>query len=272
MTETAKQQVTPNPLPPADQKHSIRNSDFFRIFLRSFFIQAMWNFRSLISVGFAISLFPVARSLCRNEGELRSFLQRHLKFFNAHPYMASYALGVSARLEEMYVGGEAGACEKLEQLKELLISILGARGDRLFWFTLKPFSLILGLSMAYLLASPPWQVTALAAAFVFYNLPHFYLRYRGIVEGYRQGMEVYRCFQGENFKALKMLSLGLGTAGFILFLAKFSATFVLTDLHQALAVAVAVIATLICGRFTQNIYLKAGIVLVIAVVMGVTFH
>ena len=49
--------------------------------------------------------------------------------------MASYALGVSIHLEEAYASGDESAGKKIDRVKELLVSILGAVGDKLFWST-----------------------------------------------------------------------------------------------------------------------------------------
>jgi len=45
----------------------------------------------------------------------------------------------------MKVSGEAQTPETIDRLKDLLISPLGAIGDRLFWATIKPASLITGM-------------------------------------------------------------------------------------------------------------------------------
>ena len=69
-------------------------------FLRSFTIQGSWNYRTMLGGGFAFAMLPVLRWVSRNDREaLARGLTRHLEHFNAHPYMASLALGATARLE-----------------------------------------------------------------------------------------------------------------------------------------------------------------------------
>ncbi len=55
-----------------------------------------------------------------------SFLKRHLGFFNAHPFFASYALGAISRLEEDNPGNH----ELVDRFKNALIGPLGAIGDQ----------------------------------------------------------------------------------------------------------------------------------------------
>lgn len=71
-------------------------------------------------------------------------LKRHLVYFNTHPFMASYLLGVVARLEKE--GNPAGAV----RAKENLMGPLGAAGDGLFWTSLSPMVVVLSLSVALL--------------------------------------------------------------------------------------------------------------------------
>ena len=117
---------------------------FYNIFIRSFFIQAAWNFKSLLSIGWTFSLLPIAKKLIKDEQQYMSFLNRHLSFFNAHPYIASYALGAIARLEEECAKSEDKKYEQIEKFKNAIIGPLGAIGDQLFWAVIKPASIIVG--------------------------------------------------------------------------------------------------------------------------------
>jgi len=71
-------------------------------------------------------------------------LKRHLVYFNTHPFMAPYLLGVVARLEKE--GNPAGAV----RAKEALMGPLGAAGDGLFWISLNPLVVVLSLCVALL--------------------------------------------------------------------------------------------------------------------------
>ncbi len=256
---------------PARPATVLRQLDFMRMFLRSFFIQSLWNYRCLQSVGFCIALFPIARRLYKTPEERRGFLLRHLKFFNAHPYMASYALGVCARLEEAHACGDPQALKKLDRVKELLISILGAVGDHLFWFVIKPFSLIMGVLLITLVDSELYKALALGATFLMYNIPHFYLRYKGLKEGYRYGLEIYRCFTGERFQGLERIYLYGGIVAFLLFLAILIRTMITVGLLNILVWSLAAVSAFIVYRFTQSLYMAVFLSLLIGLVAGI-FH
>ncbi len=195
--------MDPEKTPP----RQITRSDLLRVFLRSFLMQSVWNFRSLISVGFSVCLFPVLGKLYPNPDDKRDFIQRHLKFFNSHPYFASYALGVSIRLEEKAAHGEPESAETLLRIKDLLMSPLGAIGDRLFWATIKPACLLFGTLGILLAPSNILKVIVLIFAFILYNLPHLYFRYTGIIEGYEYGVEVYKQVGQQRFETLRKIYL-----------------------------------------------------------------
>lgn len=270
MPEIKPPSSTADASPPAPRP-SIRKWDIFRVFLRSFFVQSVWNYRSLISVGFGICLIPVLKRLYSDTESRRAFLNRHLKYFNAHPYMASYALGVSIHLEEAMASGNAEAGPKLERMKSLLVSILGAVGDRLFWSTIKPCSLIIGITLLFFLEDPALQLAGLAATFLIYNLPHLYLRYNGIWEGYVFGLEVHKCLDEQRFQKWGKVYLFSGSVAFLLFLALLIAKiFVESPLSVATIGGSAVLAWIVY-RATKSFYFTIIITLFISILMGFIF-
>ena len=232
----------------------IRRIDIFRVFLRSFFVQSVWNYRSLISAGFGICLIPIVNRLYEDPKAKKAFLNRHLKFFNAHPYMASYALGVSIKLEEDFAAGDAEASQKLERLKKMLVSILGAVGDKLFWSVIKPFSLMVGVLLLYTFQSIPLKIAALFATFLFCNIPHVYLRYKGIWEGYEYGLDVYKRLRNERFKKLETIYLMLGFPAFTLFIITLLISLFTSNIHQFVVFVFAVGSVYIIRKFTNNFY------------------
>jgi mannose/fructose/N-acetylgalactosamine-specific phosphotransferase system component IID len=254
----------------ANQK--IRKWDIFRVFLRSFFMQSVWNYRSLISVGFGVCLIPIVKRLYSDTQSRKAFMGRHLKFFNSHPYMASYALGVSIRMEEAFAAGETDACEKLDHLKSLLISILGAVGDNLFWFAIRPFSLLIGISALFVLKSTGYEAAALAGTFLIYNIPHISLRYKGILEGYKYGEEIYKCFTKERFDTLRYSFIWVGVFAFLLFLAVLIIKITSHGIHYPGIMTGAAFAYGICYRFTRKFYFSVALIVILSIIAGIIIN
>ena len=172
------------------------------MFFRSFFLQAGWNYVKYQNLGFALVMMPFLRRLYRHDPEVMpDVLQRYLEAFNTHPVMASFCFGAMAKKEETIARTKA-----LTEYKEQVAEWTGARrglsitaasiGDRLFWGTLKPLTLLLAISIWILLGvnffetEPLQPVTAWsafaagAAAFLVYNTIALFVRWQGLQIGY----------------------------------------------------------------------------------------
>ncbi len=156
-----------------------------RLFWRSFFNQALINYRGMTHIGILWALLPQWKE--QPEGRQEK-LGRSFGFFNSHPYLAGYIIGASARMEQDHEG------QVLERLKKAAIPPLGAVGDRLFWYYLRPLSgvlscwgLVLGLAGYRRLG-----LSLVIVAWLGYNAMHLWIRWRGISRGMELGREVHR--------------------------------------------------------------------------------
>ena len=68
-------------------KRRIHSLDLIRMSVRSLLVQGSWNYKSMLGLGFCYSIMPVIR-IFKTEQDRAAFVQRHLGFFNAHPYLA----------------------------------------------------------------------------------------------------------------------------------------------------------------------------------------
>jgi len=141
------------------------------LFLRVLSLQSSWSFRFMQGLGF---FYVLSRWLEKNISEnLRDGLRRHLGFFNTHPFMAPYLVGVVARLEE---DGHplAGI-----SAKDALMSPMGAIGDSFFWGSLRPLFIVIGLGIAL---TSPWL--GIAFTLVGFNIFSIYVRWDLLGKGY----------------------------------------------------------------------------------------
>jgi len=236
------------------QTKPIRKSDIIRVFLRSFFLQSIWNYQSLLSVGFELCLFPIAKRLYPDDQPRKEFLQRHLKFFNAHPYLASYALGVSIRLEEGIASGSEERCHQLERVKDLLIPTLGAKGDQLFWLTIRPYSLIVGILGLFMLESNVLRLAVLILVFTIFNIPHFYIRFIGLTEGYEFGLDVYKCLTNDRFKSLEKIYFYVGVAAILVFIVLLTLKYYQEDPTKVAILVGSAFYSAILYKISNNLY------------------
>ncbi len=161
------------------------------IFLRSFLLQAGWNYLRYQSIGFTFIMLPTLRKIYKKR-DLKSVILRYLENFNTHPVMASYAYGALLRFEKDEVAKQKFKRSEWVITKSFLMSSLASIGDRFFWDTLKPFAFIFALFTASLLHLDLFKFSqqvafttkeALGAAALYlliYNIPALYVRWKGL--------------------------------------------------------------------------------------------
>jgi PTS system mannose-specific IID component len=160
---------------------NITPNDRRQMALRASLLQATWNYERQQGLGWAWCLQPALRRLVPDREARTALLAEHTAYFNTQPTLASVALGAVAGLEEQRAQGAVDA-DTIARVKGVLGSALAAVGDRLFWFTLRPFAACLGLLFA---AQGSWH--GAVVMWVCYNALHLGMRHRGILWGYRGG-------------------------------------------------------------------------------------
>ena len=184
----------------------LTNRDLWRMAARSLLLQASFNYERQQGLGWAWALQPALERLYPDPAELRERLAEHTAYFNTQPTLASLALGSVAALEERRAAGEDIDAAAVARIKSVLGSSLAALGDRLFWFTLRPFAALLGVLVALRGA---WQ--GAVALWVCYNLFHLGVRFLGVGWGYRAGTAVLDLAQRQRFERLSWVLALTGT-------------------------------------------------------------
>ena len=240
----------------------------FKILWRSFFIQSCWNYKSLLSVGFCFAICPVGKILFKNDPvKVKNFVMRHLNFFNGHPYFISYALGTVARLEEDYKGDEEGT-EKIIKFKEAMIGPLGALGDQLFWVKIKPAVFTLGVLSFFLFQTFMYRIIVLLVLFLLYNVPHIYIRIKGIKEGYNKGFAIVKDLKIEKFNKLYFSYTVIGIFAVSYLIAALTAKFIFTNLYAIIIFFMSIVISSILKAKLSKTYLAILIPPVLAVIIG----
>lgn len=160
---------------------------FWRIALRANLLQATWNFERQQGVGWAYALQPAIEALYRDPAERRERLAEHTAYFNTQPTLASLALGAVARLEEQRAAGAGPDAAGIARVKAAMGSTLAALGDRLFWFSLRPFAAVLGVLVALARPETAWGAVVL---WLCYASVHLGVRFAGVEWGYAGGPAV----------------------------------------------------------------------------------
>jgi len=247
----------------------IRFCEFVKIIFRSFFIQTVWNYQSYLSIGFSFALQPVAQKIFKQKSEIINFLNRHLDFFNAHPYFSSFALGAIARLEEDQLTADTKDYKEIQNLKNALVGPLGAIGDQLFWANIKPACLLFGTLGVLIFNDLLIKIGVIILALILYNIPHLLVRTLGLIKGYQMGYNVYKILNLENYTVPKKLfgflgacSLGIIVGWALLDSAK-------SDPFHILIFLISTLSAYLFWKWKQNIYGSMVIALVLTIVFSI---
>jgi mannose PTS system EIID component len=154
------------------------------IFTRLLAIQGSWNYETLLGNGIGFCVEPALRQLPGgiHGAAFKAAMTRESAYFNAHPYLASVAVGALARAE---LTGVPAA--RIERFRTALCGPLGSVGDRLVWAGWLPLTSLIAL-VAFGLGARPLVVVGIFL--LSYNAGHLALRVWGLRVGWTRGLAV----------------------------------------------------------------------------------
>ncbi|HLD29412.1 MAG TPA: PTS system mannose/fructose/sorbose family transporter subunit IID, partial [bacterium] len=178
------------------------------------------------------------------EERKKAFL-RHTGFFNTHPYFASLIVGVVLRKEEEY--SETGKEEILRDIKNWKLNLAGplaALGDSLIWSLWRPLTAIAAIFLFFTGEDFPVYYPVLIFL-VGYNLLPFFIRWRGLIEGYRYQEAVFKWLEGFSlptiYNLLRLFGIALAFFLFV-YLFFFSGFGIFSLIHLALLILFVILA------------------------------
>jgi mannose PTS system EIID component len=172
------------PMPNARDVPPLETRLRLAMLLRCMAIQGSWNYEILVGNGVGFCVEPALRKLPGGiDGQpYREALARQSAYFNAHPYLASLAIGALARAEVEQVPPL-----RIERFRTALCGPLGSVGDRLVWAAWLPACSL----VAILLFGFGWTPLGVVAGFlILYNIGHLGLRDWGLRAGWHHGLRV----------------------------------------------------------------------------------
>ncbi|MDY5435702.1 PTS system mannose/fructose/sorbose family transporter subunit IID [Peptostreptococcus porci] len=131
-----------------EKKIQLSKKERFSVALRHQYLQGSWNYERMQNGGWAFSIIPAIKKLYPNKEDQVAALQRHLEFYNTHPYVSSPVMGVTLALEEERANGVPVEDAAIQGVKIGMMGPLAGVGDPVFWFTARPILGALGASLA----------------------------------------------------------------------------------------------------------------------------
>jgi mannose/fructose/N-acetylgalactosamine-specific phosphotransferase system component IID len=163
----------------------------FKIAMRLFILEALWNPRNQQSIGL-LSIINQALGIIYSESPeaLKEARKRNLDFFNTNPITSGLVIGAVLCLEEDQSAGEVTP-ETDRKLVLALASTLAAEGDQFFWQSWLPLCCLTGVLITSI-SGFLWAPLLIPLLFCALAWP---IRIWGVFKGYELGCDVYRIYQ-----------------------------------------------------------------------------
>ncbi|WP_283572389.1 PTS system mannose/fructose/sorbose family transporter subunit IID [Streptococcus agalactiae] len=169
----------------------LSKSDRQKVWWRSQFLQGSWNYERMQNMGWAYALIPALKKLYTTKEDRAAALERHMEFFNTHPYVAAPIIGVTLALEEEKASGTPVEDKAIQGAKIGMMGPLAGIGDPVFWFTVRPILGALGASLA-----SAGNILGPIIFFVGWNLIRMSFLWYTQELGYKSGKEITKDMSG----------------------------------------------------------------------------
>lgn len=110
---------------------------------RSLFLQASFNYERMQAAGWLYGILPGLEKIHTNKDDLAASMSHNLEFFNTHPFLVTFVMGIVLSLEQNKVN-----IPTIRAVRVAAMGPLGGIGDALFWLTLVPITAGITSNMA----------------------------------------------------------------------------------------------------------------------------
>lgn len=183
----------------------LTKKDLFKVFLRSLTLESSFTYEKFQGIGYGYSMIPVIKKLYPDKERLIPALKRHVEFFNTTPHIVTTVMGISTSMEEEYaINPDSFQPSSISAIKVGLMGPLAGIGDSLFWGTIRVIAAGIGCQLG-LQGSPLAPIVFLLA----FNVPHFLVRYYGMMKSYEFGKKFINKLSESNLMDKINLSAGI---------------------------------------------------------------
>lgn len=110
---------------------------------RSLNLQASFNYERMQAGGWLYCILPGLEKIHTNKEDLAASMEHNLEFFNTHPFLVTFVMGIVLSLEQQKT--DIGT---IRAVRVAAMGPLGGIGDSIFWLTLVPITAGITANMA----------------------------------------------------------------------------------------------------------------------------
>lgn len=111
---------------------------------RSMNLQASFNYERMQAAGWLYCILPGLEKIHGdNKEDLKASMEHNLEFFNTHPFLVTFVMGIVLSLEQ-----QKADIATIRAVRVAAMGPLGGIGDAIFWFTLVPITAGITANMA----------------------------------------------------------------------------------------------------------------------------
>ena len=144
---------------------------------RSLFLQGSFNYERMQACGWLYGILPGLEKIHTNKDDLAASMGHNLEFFNTHPFLVTFVMGIVLSLEQ-----QKADIPTIRAVRVAAMGPLGGIGDAIFWFTLVPITAGITSNMAI-----NGNVVAPFLFLIIFNVVQFIVRYRLMYWSYDLG-------------------------------------------------------------------------------------
>ena len=132
-TTMASNQTTYNNLQPAA---ALDKKTLNKMVWRSLNLQGSFNYERMQANGWLYGILPGLLAIHgENTEDLKTSMAHNLEFFNTHPFLVTFVMGIVLSLEQ-----QKADIATIRAVRVAAMGPLGGIGDAIFWFTLVPIA------------------------------------------------------------------------------------------------------------------------------------
>ena len=190
----------------AAPERSLTSRDLQSMYWRSTTLLGSFNFERMQAMGFCFTLMPAIKKVYKDDKAAQAAaLERHLEFYNTHPWVSSVVFGITAAMEEQRAKGEPIGDDTITNVKIGLMGPLAGVGDPIFWGTARPVLAALGASLAL-----DGSIVGPLRFFLGINVLRVATRWYGLKLGYERGTAMVTEVGGGQLKKITQMAAVMG--------------------------------------------------------------